>query len=448
MSRDISPKPASVSRRSFLSATGRAAVAAPFFVRNLISAPPSSKLRLASFGGAGMAYSTLRGIATHENVTLACVADVDSARLGRLKQNYPDAKIYEDWRDMLNLERNNIDIACVGTPDHMHAPQAMESMREGLPVYVQKPLAHDIYEVRKLTEMARKKKLVSQMGIQRHSSREYILAVKLVQDGVIGKVKEVHTWSNKKWGDLEPFPGGSDPVPPTLKWDLWLGTGDTRPYLDGYYHPENWRKRVDFGTATFGDMGCHIYDPVFSALQLTAPHTVRSEGTAPTEHSWAINAIIHYSFPGTSYTENETVNVTWYDGDERPSDEIQRRAGVTELPGQGSIFFGTKGFMLLPHIGMPQLLPVADFASFQMPEVEAADHYHQFVDAVQGKTKTSTTFDYAGPLTETVLLGPLATRFPKQDLEWDAEHLRVKNVKEANQHIRRHYRNGWDVRGL
>ena len=442
-------KPTNLGRRQFLANGGRALIAAPFFVRNLISAPPSGKLRLAAFGGGGMAYVTLQQTARHKNVTLACVAEVDSARLTRVKQEFPDARIYEDWREMLHRERKNIDIACVGTPDHMHAPQAMASMREGLSVYVQKPLAHDIYEVRKLTEFARKKNLVSQMGIQVHSSAEYNTAVQLVQDGVIGKVKEVHTWSNKKWGDLEPFPGGSDPVPPTLRWDLWLGTAQARPYIDNkYYHPGNWRKRVDFGTATFGDMGCHIYDPVFSALKLSAPISVRSEGPAPNEHNWAINSVIHYRFPGTPFTEGPTVDVTWYDGDAKPSAEIQQRAGVEKLPGQGSIFFGTKGNMLLAHVAMPKLLPEADFADFKMPAIEPKNHYFQFVDAVLGTAKTSTTFDYAGPLTETVLLGPLATHFPQTTLEWDAQRMRITNLKEANNYVRRKYRNGWKVRGL
>ncbi|MCW5965392.1 MAG: Gfo/Idh/MocA family oxidoreductase [Bryobacterales bacterium] len=438
----------SLSRRYLLSGAAKAAAIAPFFVRNLISAPPSQKLRLASFGGGGMAWATLNGIATHPNVTLACVAEVDSARLERVKQQYPDAKLYEDGREMIDRERKHLDIACIGTPDHMHAPQAMASMREGLSVYVQKPLTHDIYEARKLTEMARKKRLVSQMGIQRHSSLEYLRAVKLLQDGVIGKIKEVHTWSNKKWGDLDPFPGGNDPVPTTLRWDFWLGNAPERPFLANYYHPGNWRKRIDFGTATFGDMGCHIYDPVFASLKLTAPISVRSEGPAPSEHNWAINAVIHYVFPGTAMTDGSTVNVTWYDGDAQPSPEVQQRAGVNQLPGQGSIFFGTKGNMLLEHIGMPKLLPEKDFASVTMPEIEPPDHYYQFVDAVLGKAKCSTAFDYSGPLTETVLLGPLATRFPKTTLEWDATRMRVRNLPEANRFLRRDYRKGWDVKGL
>jgi hypothetical protein len=421
---------------------------APAFVRNLISAPPSGKLRLASFGAAAMAFSTLDGIATHPSVTLACVAEVDSSRLSRVKQKYPDVRVYESWRQMLAKERRTIDIACVGTPDHMHAPCAMSAMRLGKPVYVQKPLAHDIFEVRRLAETARKRKLVSQMGIQIHSNREYKAAVALIRGGAIGKVKEVHSWSNKKWGDPEPVPDRADPVPATLNWEEWLGTGATRPYLQGYYHPSNWRKRIDFGTATFGDMGCHIFDPVFDALQLTAPASVRSEGPVPTQHNWALNSVIHYVFPGTAFTEGKTIDISWYDGDERPPASVKELLGSTKMPDQGSIFIGTKGVMLLAHIAMPALLPERDFAGFAMPDVQANNHYHQFVDAVLGKDKASAAFDYSGPLTESVLLGPIATRFPKTTLAWDAGRMKFTNSPEATQFVRRKYRSGWKVKDL
>ena len=163
-------------------------------------------LRLAAFGASGMGYSTLDGIASHPKVKLACVAEVDANRLAQVKKKYPEARIYEDWREMLRKERSQIDAACIGTPDHMHAPIAISSMRQGLPVYVQKPLAHDIHEVRALMRLAREKNLPTKMGIQIHSWREYKVAVKLIQSGAIGKVKEVHTWSEKKWGDTEKLP--------------------------------------------------------------------------------------------------------------------------------------------------------------------------------------------------------------------------------------------------
>ena len=220
------------------------------------------------------------------------------------------------------------------------------------------------------------------MGIQRHSSAEYKTAVQLIQGGAIGKVKEVHAWSNKKWGDPDPLPDRSDPVPPTLDWDQWLGVAKWRPYISGYYHPGNWCKRIDFGIATFGDMGCHIYDPIFASLQLTAPLSVRSEGPAPNRHNWPVNCVIHYVFPATAFTEGNRINISWYDGDQRPPQDVLAFLETTKVPGQGSIFIGTKGVLLLPHVAMPVLLPQEQFRDFAMPEIAADDHYHQFVTAI------------------------------------------------------------------
>lgn len=437
------------SRRAFLRTVGTGAIAAPAFIRNLISAPPSGTVRLASFGAGGMAFVTLRMIAAHPNVKLVTVAEVDSAELKQLKGKFDDARVYKDWRRLLDKEHKNVDMVCVGTPDHMHAPIGMAAMRHGLPVYGQKPLAHDIFEVRRLTEMAARKHLVTQMGIQIHSRAEYKQAVALVHAGAIGKIKEVHSWSEKKWGDMDPLPDRSDPIPPTLDWDLWIGVCAPRPFLKDYYHPVNWRKRIDFGTATFGDMGCHIFDPVFGALALSAPISVRSEGAAPPNRSnWPINTIIRYVFPGTQYTESKTVPVSWYDGDERPSADIQALVGPKPIPGQGSIFIGTKGAMLLPHVAPPVLFPESQFAGYKLPEEESVNHYNQFVDAILGKAQTSAPFSYSGPLTESVLLGPIATRFPNATLEWNTRKLKFNNSAEASHLVRRKYRHGWKVRGL
>jgi predicted dehydrogenase len=331
----------------------------------------------------------------------------------------------------------------------MHAPMGMSAMQLGYHVYGQKPLTHDIYETRRLTLTARDKKLVTQMGIQIHSSWVYRLGVRLIRDLAIGKVKEVHTWSSKKWGDTDPMPAGGDPVPESLNWDLWLGVCAKRPFIGhGWYHPSNWRKRLDFGTGTFGDMGCHIYDPVFNALALTAPLSVRSEGPAPNDHSWAMNAVIPYVFPGTAYTEGETVKVTWYDGDAQPPKEVQALLGDHKMPDQGSIFIGTKGNMVLPHVDKPILLPADEFKDYPVPQVSDGDHWFQFVDACLGKGETGANFNYAGPLTEAVLLGSVATRFPNTTLQWDAAAVRFTNVPEANRYVRRKYREGWEVKGL
>ncbi len=440
----------STSRRKFLKQAAFASVAAPLFVRNLWSQPPNNRVRHASFGAGGMAASDIRSIASHANVQIVCVADVDAARLDQVGKLVPNAKVnvYQDWRQMLDKEGKNLDSVNVSTPDHMHAPQAMSALQRNLHLYVQKPLAHDIYEVRRLTEVARERKRVSQMGIQIHSHEAYRLAVQLVRDGAVGRIREVHSWSNKKWGDPNPLPDRKDPVPATLNWDWWIGVAPERPYLNGYYHPSNWRKRLDFGTGTFGDMGCHIYDPVFKALALTAPISVRSEGPAPTRHNWANDAVIHYVFPGTEYTSEKTVRVTWYDGDQLPPREIMAHIGRRKPPDQGSLFIGTKGVILLPHIARPVLLPEREFEGFAMPKVEGTNHYHQFIDAVLGKRQTSASFDYSGPLTEAVLLGGVATHFPKTTLEWDAVKLSFRKTPDADRLIRRTYRKGWEVVGL
>jgi predicted dehydrogenase len=431
----------SVTRRSLLAA-------APFVVRDLISKPRADMVRLAAFGADGMAFLTLDPIASHPKVKLVCVADVDSAKVDKVKKKYPEARLYQDWREMISKERRNVDVACIGTPDHMHAPQGMSSMNVGWHVYQQKPLAHDIHEIRQLTATAHRKKLVTQMGIQVHSRAEYRTVAAVIRSGAIGKVKEVHSWSEKKWGDTEPLPEPTEGAPTSLNWDHWIGVASPRPYIREVYHPVNWRKRLDFGTATFGDMGCHIFDPVFDSLGLAAPLSVRSEGPAPNRQSWAINSIIHYVFPGNALTEGKTLPVHWYDGDERPPRDVQALLGTTPMPGQGSVFIGTKGLALLPHIGMPILLPEAEFKGYELPKAESTNHYHQFVEAVLGNAKTGASFDYAGPLTEAVLLGPLATRFPKTTLEWDSARLHFRNSPEATALVRRKYRAGWEVRGL
>lgn len=432
--------------------TRRSVLAAPFFVRHLLSAPPSDRVRLASMGAGGMAFATLDGIAKHASVDLVAAAEIDTSRTGRLEKVYPNARIEQDWRRLLDREHKNLDAVCVGTPDHMHAAQSMAAMRRGLHVYCQKPLTSHVHEARMLARYAASKKLVTQMGIQVHSAAEYRTAVAIVQGGAIGRIREVHAWSNKKWGDPAPRPATADTVPATFDWEGWIGVARPVPYIKDYCHPGNWRKRLEFGTGTFGDMGCHIYDPVFQALALTAPLTVRAEGPAPTTDHWAINAIVKYVFPRTPYTEGDTVAVTWYDGDERPPRDVQALIEDKPLPDQGSIFIGAKGVMLLPHVAFPSLFPQAAFAGFERPAgIAANNHYFEFVEAVKGNgaSRTSTPFNgYAGPLSEAVLLGSLATRFPHTTLTWDSARLRFTGNGEATRFLKRKYRKGWKVKGV
>ncbi|GAB5561259.1 MAG: Gfo/Idh/MocA family oxidoreductase [Synoicihabitans sp.] len=452
--------PPSLDRRRFLQTLGAAGLAAPLWSKAVVKTAAGPRLRHASFGAGGMAGADINMIMGSGKVDLVAVADVDLQRgVPELLELYPDLRVYQDWRELLQREHENLDSVNVSTPDHMHGPIAMAAMQLGLHVYCQKPLAHDIHDVRQLTDYAREHGLVTQMGIQIHSESPYLEAVSLVQRGAIGKVKEVHLWSDKKWGDAGAPPEGEFVVPPDFDWDGWLGVCEDRPFIgDQYFHPGNWRKRLDFGTGTFGDMGCHIFDPVFKALELSAPTSVRSEGPAPDQWNWANNARIRYEFPSTPHTVEGGIAFFWYDGDERPPADVM--ALVTEenppknerppppIPAQGSVVIGTEGTMLLPHFKPATLFPRAQYKNYDRPRIKSGHHWIQWVDACLGEDQTSTPFEYSGPLTEAVLLGSVAVRFPHQTLNWDAAKLQFSNVKAANAYLKREARAGWEVKGL
>ena len=438
-----------MTRRKTLKQLTAVGIAMPYVARtSWAEAKPSETLRHASFGGGGMAMADLTTISTAKGVAVTAVAEIDEGRRKGLKSRFPKANLYADWREMLDKEAENIDCVNVSTPDHLHAAMVMSSMQLGKHVYGQKPLTHDIYECRQVQDYARENKIVTQMGIQIHSSIQYRSAVHIVQTGVIGKIKEVHTWSSKKWGDMNSKPDRKDPVPSSINWEHWIGPAPFTDYLKGYYHPGNWRKRLDYGTGTFGDMGCHIYDPVFKALDLTSPLSLKSIGPKPNKHNWAINAEIRYTFPGNKFSAGKTVDVTWYDGDKRPPKDIQGLLEGKRIPSQGSIFIGTNGVMLLPHIGNPELFPKATFADFKRPELPKINHWDQWVEACKGNGTPGANFEYAGPLTETVLLGGVATRFPGKELKWDTKKLKFTNEPKAAQYVRKEYRKGWEVEGL
>jgi predicted dehydrogenase len=436
-----------ITRRSALKRLAAAGLAAPFVFRAHAIAAPSETVYHASFGANGQALSDIKALAGSKNLKLVAVADVDLSRTADVRKLFPDVKVYQDWRELLDKEKGLTSVN-VSTPDHMHASITMRALQQGLNVYTQKPLTGTIHEARRLTEAARGKNLVTQMGIQIHSHEVHRTVVRIVQSGAVGKVKEVHSWSGKMWGDMSPRPDRHDPVPPALNWDWWLGVAAERPFLgDGYYHPSNWRKRLDLGTGTFGDMGCHILDPVFTSLALTAPTSIRSEGGAPNADNWGLDSQVRYVFPGTKYTTG-TLVLRWYDGDRRPPAEVKELLGGRTFNDQGSVYIGTDGVLYSPYIAAPVLLPAEKYKDYDMPKPGGEDHYLQFVEACRGNGKTSAPFDYAGPLTESVLLGCLATRFPQTTLEWEAAGLKVTNVAEASRFVRREFRKGWEVAGL
>jgi predicted dehydrogenase len=433
-------------RRAAIKTWASAGFAFPFVMKAHTSTPPSETLYHASFGAAGMAEADIGSITASPNVKLIAVADVDKRNLDRIKDRFPGVKLYQDWRELLDKEKR-LNSVNVSTPDHMHASITMRALQQGLSVYTQKPLTQTVYEARQVARVAREKSLVTQMGIQIHSHEVHRTIVATIQAGTIGKIKEVHSWSGKHWGDNSPRPERTDPIPAGLNWDLWLGVASKRPFLANYYHPGEWRKRIDFGTGTFGDMGCHILDPVFTALALAAPRSIRSVGGAPKDGNWGLDSQVYYAFPGTSFT-TESFSLTWYDGDKRPPEEVKTLIETRPLADQGSIYLGTEGILYSPYIDPPVLLPAEKFKDAKLPNPGGQDHYLQFVEACRGNGKTSAPFDYAGPLSESVLLGCLATRFPGRSLDWDPAALQVTNVKEANAYVRRPYRKGWEIEGL
>ena len=438
--------PHAISRRKFLQTVSATAAVAPFLSIRPRAAGPV--VRHASIGASGQALSDLMSFAKHPAFDLVAVADVDLARFERLQERFPKVRVYQDWRELLKKEHKNIDSVNVSTPDHMHCLIALEAMKRGKPVYVQKPLCNTLRETRMLTEYARRHGLSTQMGIQVSSSGVQRYGEALVQSGIVGKVREVHTFSNKSWGDDKTLPEATDPVPAPLDWDEWLGVSAPRPFKRTVYHPGQWRRRVGFGTGTLGDMGCHIYSPPYRALKLTSPISVTAYGPSPSAESWATKARVKLTYPGTECTASETVDVWWYDGGELPPDAIREPVG-SRFPEQGSVVVGTDGMIVLPHVtAEPFVLPDSKMAALPKIELSDRDHYGEFLDVVLagGKQKCSANFDYAGPLTESVIIGNVAAHFPGETLKFDARTLAFPGRPDASQYLTRSYRDGWKPR--
>jgi predicted dehydrogenase len=413
------------------------------------------RLRTAHVGLGSMGKNDLASIASHELVDVMALCDVDAKMLAPLRKAYPKAKFYSDYRIMLKEMADDIDAVIVSTPDHTHAPASMLAMDHGKAVYCQKPLTHHVSEARAMNKKAAEKKLVTQMGIQVHSFYDYKLATLLIQSGIIGKVKEVRAWSPKNWGNDDQMPRGSDPIPEGLDWNLWLGTAAKRPYKEGVYHPGNWRKILDFGCGTLGDMGVHIFDTPYNALALDVPKTIKNDCRKPTGFGFPEENIVTYEFPGTKYTTKKFKWV-WYDGVNAPEKhENLILPNNEELPDQGAMFVGEKGNLLLPHfMQLPRHIVDGKYKelnltklkksgkvgeAFRDYDIEGDRHYHQFVDACLGKDECSAPFSYASRLTETILLGVIAGRFPNQTLHWDNATARFEE-EEANQFLDGTYR--------
>jgi predicted dehydrogenase len=439
--------PARVSRRQFLcdSSVGLATLAcAPAVLRG---ENQQRQLHVACIGVNGMGLADLTNIGSHPAVKFVGFCDVDSQRFDKADEAFPGVPHFADYREMLAQLGDTVDAVSVSTPDHSHAPAALLAMKLGRHVFCQKPLTHTVWEARQMRLATDQAGVITQMGNQIHSHVAYRLGTRLIREGAIGKVKEVHSWVGVQGRQ---YCGRTDrppeaPVPEHVNWDLWIGTAPMRPYAVDVYHPFKWRDWQDFGSGALGDFGCHILDPVFTALGISTPITVKAEHEGTNHEVWPGPETVTYVFRGTELTAGETLTVIWWDGGLRPPRELAQLPDGVDLPGAGSLFVGDSGTMVLPHVDMPQLYPVEKFKDFKQPVESDLNHWHVWVDAILAGTKTSDGFHYAGPLTEAVQLGNVAARLPGRELQWDAEGLKVTNVAEANALLTKAYRAGWEI---
>lgn len=445
------------SRRVFLGGLSGASlgVLAP---SSLSGAPergsPNSRANIAAVGVGGKGWTDSNGAAAHANIVAFCDVETSTSKrrggFASAAEKWPKARRYTDWRVMLEKEKN-LDGITVSTPDHMHAPVTMTALERGIACYTQKPLTRTVFESRQIAGAAKKAGVATQMGNQHHNGRTYRTLVKLIQSGAIGKVERAHAWSNRPiWPQGIERPAQSSEPPNSLAWDLWLGVAPERPFAPDVYHPFKWRGWYDFGAGALGDMGCHIIDPVYWALDLTSPTAVSYEGPPPSKETFPKWERIHYTFPGSRFTTGHPIEVTWHDGNKLPDPASCNLPAGTKLPNNGCLFVGETGVVVTPHSSseLPKLYPEKDFADYPLEVVDGLDHYGQWISAISGDGETTSHFGYAGPLCETVLLGCVACRVPGQKLEWDSKALRFPNSPEATALVHQEYRKGWEVPGL
>jgi predicted dehydrogenase len=445
-------------RRQFLSdgaAVGAAAAAIHIVPRHVLGGSgktaPSDKLNIAGIGVGGMGAGNLRN-ASSENIVALC--DVDHRYAAGTFAAYPQAKRYRDFRMMFDSQKD-IDAVIIATPDHTHALISMAALRAGKHVYCQKPLTHDVYEARKLTEAARKAKVATQMGIQGHSGEGIRRICEWIWDGAIGEVREVDAWCaltyypwghaswSTKWGRR---PKDTPAVPKELDWDLWLGPAPKRAYHPAY-HPRVWRAWWEYGSGMMGDRGAHTFDAIFWALKLPAPTSIDATSTGLNADIHPLASIVTYEFPARG--KLPAVTVRWYDGlrPPRPAQlEPNRRMGDTE---GGVIFKGTKGSLMCGTYGQgPRLIPETAMKAYKPPKPTlpriGGGHEQDWVRACKSGKPAGANFDYSGPLTEICCLGNVAKRVDTR-IEWDAAAMNVTNYPEANRYVRWPYREGWSL---
>lgn len=461
-----------IKRRQFLTqgATAAAALATVNIVPRYVVAgspktPPSEIPNVAGVGIGGVGHGQIQSCAK-AGFRVGVLCDVDDVMAEKTYQKFPQAKRYRDFREMLTVEGDKIDAVYCGTPDHTHAIVSMAALKARKHALTVKPLTRTIWEGRMLAEEALRAGVMTQMTASPASTEDGCRTCELIWDGIIGDVKEVHIWSNRPlWPHGMNRPAGSDPVPDTFDWNLWLGPASSRPFVKEWppgslpltqsifsrvkpavYHPWNFRGWYDFGTGALGDMGCHHWNTPRRALKLGHPTAVSATSTKVMKESWPLASMITYEFPARE--EMGPVKIVWYDGGLKPPRPVQMESG-RELPADGILYIGTKGVMTgRGSSGLPRLLPESKMRAYTMPPKtleRRSGIYGEWFEGVMGGAKPSEHWpDCAVPLTELVLLGCIAIRAGGH-LKWDGPNMRFTNSTDANQLVKPSYQNGWKL---